>query len=182
MDLRSHHRQRLLARTGPLLTRDIAMTLFQISITIGCIVFCTTAGSARGQSDAQVPGLPAPHVTRNVAAFGTIVQKEAFRDPTLIAVVRRAPGASGDVIALRRGSAGPELLLAAMKALNKSRERDGEVPVAKIQIFFRAGMRFPPISLEDRIRMETILAQLRGAPLRDVPDIGKLPAIDLPLY
>jgi hypothetical protein len=142
------------------------------------IGFLLASVLAVGELNAPIPTLP----KRVDADSVTVVLKESFPQDHIAAVVRRLPGKNGgDVIALRKSVASPELLAMAMAALTKARARQGSRADKKSMLIIPIALKSPVLTTDARTRMAEILARLLAAPLRAVPAVGYVPAIEVAL-
>lgn len=111
----------------------------------------------------------------------TLIVKDSFSSSGVSAMIRRTKGLTGeDVIAVRRNAITPELIRAAFSSLAKSRARHGESPNETVLVRLRDATQYGRLSLSERTLYVAIIQQLKNAPVRDVSDFGRVPAISFP--
>lgn len=131
---------------------------------------------------AQGPAVRGHRQRVTVALVDTLPQlREAFP-----AVILRTPGAGGrDVILLPRATASGELLDAATRVLLDARLRQGDRPTAfhgspfqRLTIGVRGKSSRSPSAAFDVASAQHVVDVLQQAAPRQVPGVGKVPAVD----
>lgn len=110
----------------------------------------------------------------------TLFVKEDFSTPGLAAVGRRLPGVGGqNLIGFKRSALRPELILAAAKILRKSDLTHGARPSKRIDFRIPDNVALGRAEPDELAWAESVLAQLRSAPIKEIPPAGRVPAITI---
>lgn len=119
-------------------------------------------------------------VTWTTPAPGTpviLVVKDNFGAHDMAALVRRFPGPNAiNIIAVKRSALTPELLSAALTLMNTSIAKHGEPSRALVSASIPSRAMVHAIDAATRARMTATINQVLGAPVLDVPHVGRVRA------
>jgi len=146
-----------------------------MSIKIQAVVAATVLTFSAGGLAAQDRPTPFGR-TQGISAI--IMVRETFAQSSLAAVIRDEPGtASTPLVALKRSAITPELVYRALTSISENRTKHNGPPQKRATMVLSSDANFEAVPDEDAPWVTALITKLSAAPLRDIPGVGRFPAV-----